>query len=88
MYNFTMKTRSDGKDESSCGGMVAVSRNGASCKLARMMVAEGMEDAPVTLMSGDTVSMEFPSLSWLAGKTYSEGQNRLRMVDFAAFSGL
>lgn len=88
MYKFTMKTRSDGQDEASCGGLVAVSRNGASCKLARMMVAEGMVDRPVALMSGDTVSMEFPSLSWLAGKTYSEGQNRPRMIDFVPFDGV
>lgn len=88
MYKFTMKTRSDGQDEASCGDLVAVSRNGASCKLARMMVAQGMVDGPVTLMSGDTVSMEFPSLYWLAGKTYSEGQNRPRMVDFVPFAGV
>lgn len=86
MYKFTIKTRSDGQDEASCGDLVAVSRNGASCKLARMMVSEGMDDSPVTLMSGDTVSMEFPRLYWLAGKTYSEGQNRPRMVDFVPFS--
>ena len=88
MYKFTMKTRPDGQDEASCNGMVAVSRNGASCKLARMMVAEGMEDAPVTMMSGDTVSMEFSSLYWLAGKTYAEGQSRPRMTDFVPFSGV
>ncbi len=88
MYKFTMKTRSDGQGEASCNGLVAISRNGASCKLARMMVAEGMEDGPVVLMSGDTVSMEFPSLYWLAGKTYSEGQNRPRMIDFVPFSGV
>lgn len=88
MYQFTMKTRSDGQDEASCGGLAAVSRNGASCKLARMMVAKGMDDAPVTLMSGDTVSMEFRSLYWLAGKTYSEGQNRPRMIDFVPFDGV
>ena len=88
MYKFTMKTRPDGKDEASCDGLVAVSRNGASCKLARMMVAEGMKDGPVALMSGDTVSMEFPSLYWLAGKTYSEGQNRPRMIDFVPFAGV
>lgn len=88
MYKFTMKTRSDGQDEASCGGLVAVSRNGASCKLARMMVAEGMKDGPVVLMSGDTVNMEFPSLHWLAGKTYSEGQNCPRMVDFVPFAGV
>lgn len=88
MYQFTMKTRHDGQDEASCGDLVAVSRNGASCKLARMMVAEGMEDAPVALMVGDTVSMEFPSLSWLAVKTYSEGQNRPRMIDFVPFAGV
>lgn len=88
MYKFTMKTRPDGKDEASCGDLVAASRNGASCKLARMMVAEGMVDAPVTLMSGDTVSMEFPSLYWLAGKTYTEGQNRPRMIDFIPFAGV
>ena len=58
MYKFTMKTRSDGQDEASCDGLVAISRNGASCKLARMMVAEGMEDGPVVLMIGDTVSMD------------------------------
>lgn len=88
MYTFMMKTRSDGQDEASCNGLVAISRNGASCKLARMMVAEGMKDEPVVLMSGDTVSMEFPSLYWLAGKTYSEGQNRPRMVDFVPFGGV
>lgn len=88
MYKFTMKTCPDGKDEASCNGMVAVSRNGASCKLARMMVADGMEDAPVTLMNGDTVSMEFPSLFWLAGKTYTEGHNRPRMIDFVPFDGV
>ena len=88
MYKFTMKTRPDGKDEASCVGMVAVSRNGVSCKLARMMVAEGMNDAPVALMSGDTISMEFPSLFWLAGKTYTEGQNRPRMIDFVPFDGV
>ena len=88
MYKFMMKTRPDGQDEASCSGMVAVSRNGASCKLARRMVAEGMEDAPVTLMSGDTSSMEFPSLFWLAGKTYTEGRNRPRMVDFVPFAGM
>lgn len=88
MYKFTMKTRSDGQDEASCNGLVAISRNGASCKLARMMVAEGMEDGPVVLMSGDTVSMEFTSLYWLAGKTYSEGNARPRMIDFVTFSGV
>lgn len=88
MYKFTMKTRSDGQDEASCEDLVAISRNGASCKLARMMVAEGMKDGPVTLMSGDTVSMEFPSLHWLARKTYSEGQSRPRMIDFAPFVGV
>ena len=88
MYKFTMKTRPDGQDEASCGGLVAVSRNGSSCKLARMMVTKGMEDGPVALMSGDIVSMEFPSLYWLAGKTYAEGQNRPRMIDFAPFAGV
>lgn len=88
MYQFAMKTSPDGQDEASCGDLVAVSRNGASCKLARMMVADGMEDAPVTLMSGGTVSMEFPSLFWLAGKTYTEGQNRPRMIDFVPFAGV
>lgn len=88
MYKFTMKARSDGQDEATCGGLVAVSRNDASCKLARMMVAEGMEDGPVTLMSGDTISMEFPSLYWLAGKTYSEGNSRPHMIDFVPFSGV
>ena len=88
MHKFTMKTRSDGQDEASCGGLVAVSRNGSSCKLARMMVAKGMEDGPVALMSGDIVSMEFTSLYWLAGKTYAEGQNRPRMIDFAPFAGV
>ena len=88
MYKFTMKTRPDGQDEASCGDLVAVSRNDASCKLARMMVAHGMEDGPVTLMSGDTVSMEFHSLYWIAGKTYSEGQSRPRMIDFVPFAGV
>lgn len=88
MYKLMMKTRSDGQDKASCGGLVAVSRNGSSCKLARMMVAEGAEDGPVTLMNGDTASMEFHSLYWLAGKTYSEGQNRPRMIDFVPFSGV
>ena len=88
MYKFTMKTRPDGKDEASCGGLVAVSRNGASCKLARMMVDEGAEDGSVTLINGDTVSIEFPSLHWLAGKTYSEGSARPRMVDFVPFDGV
>lgn len=88
MYQFTMKTRSDGQDEASCNGLVAISRNGASCKLARMMVAKGVADGHVVLMSGDTVSMEFPSLYWLAGKTYSDGKNRPRMIDFVPFSGV
>ena len=88
MYTFTMKTRPDGQDEASCDGLVAVSRNGASCKLARMMVDEGAEDGSVTLINGDTVSIEFPSLHWLAGKTYSEGSARPRMVDFVPFSGV
>lgn len=88
MYKFAMKTRPDGQDEAICGDKRSISRNGASCKLARMMVAEGMENGPVTLMSGDTVSMEFPSLYWLAGKTYSEGNARPRMVDFVPFSGV
>ena len=88
MYKFMMKTRPDGQDEASCDGLVAVSRNGASCKLARMMVDEGAEDGSVTLINGDTVSIEFPSLHWLAGKTYSEGQNRPRMIDFVPFAGV
>ena len=82
MYDFRMTARGDGMDIAEWGGYKAQSKNGASCKLCRVLVGEGYADAPVTLWNEGTRSMVFPSMHQLAHKTFYEGEKSPRMATY------
>ncbi|NHN93793.1 hypothetical protein [Acetobacter sicerae] len=84
-YRFQMTQRADGMDIARFGKFEASSRNGASCKLARILVEAGANDAPVLMMRGTVACVRYRSLHWLATKTISEATGHPRMVDWVAF---
>ena len=87
MYHFNIGTLTDGKDFAEWHGVKVTSRNGASCKLARLLVANGKDDEPATLWNGGTRSMVIPSLHGWAGKTYSGGDSTPRLIKHAPYTG-
>lgn len=82
-YFFKMSQHADGRDEATFGQFSERSRNGASCKLARTLIAEGAPDAPVRLMRNGITVLEYSSLHALAGKTFTETAGRPRMTKWA-----
>lgn len=81
-YDFEMTQRPDGADVATWGGHSAPSKNGASAKLARMLVDAGSEDGGIRLMRAGKVAMVFKSLHFLAGRTYAEGSGSPRQTKF------
>lgn len=87
MIDITMTQRADGTDIARHGAFEASSRNGASMKLARMMVAEGVEDQPWQVIWDDgRVRFSGASFHHLALWTATEGDvGRPRFTPFVAF---
>ncbi|WEQ51186.1 hypothetical protein LV478_11660 [Komagataeibacter oboediens] len=80
IYRFQMSQRADGMDVATFGKLSEGSRNGASCKLARSMVALGLPDQPVELARGERVSLTYPSLHALAKLTFTESAGHPRAM--------
>lgn len=80
-----MSERFDGMDIAMHGKFVASSRNGASMKLARMLVDAGYPDAPFQTRRGRKVCMTGDSLHALAQLTVTEGAHSPRIVKWSPF---
>lgn len=87
-YRFKMIDTGSGMDRASWGNYEASSKNGASCKLARILVDAGFEDGRVTLVgSDDKPRFEIRSLHEWAKKTFLEGDGKPRLGKFVPFGG-
>ena len=75
-YVFEMEDAGNGMDRATWGDFEATSKNGASCALARKVVAAGEEDGTVALTRGGRVVMQINSLHGWATQSYSEGDTR------------
>jgi len=78
--------RSDGKDVASAvwegRGFMAVSRNGATMKLARRLVEAGCPDGPWQACGAEGVRFHGPSLHGLAKWTIWEGDGPMRLARY------
>lgn len=80
-----MSERFDGMDIAKHGKFVASSRNGASMKLARMLVEAGYPDVAFQMCRGRQVCMYGYSLHALAEATVTEGGHSPRIVKWSPF---
>jgi hypothetical protein len=64
----------------------AQSRNGASCELARVLVAAGIADRPMVVYQG-SLSFTWKSFHAAARQTYKEGTQPLRHDSYRKFRG-
>ena len=64
----------------------AQSRNGASCELARVLVAAGIADRPTVVHQG-SLSFTWKSFYAAARQTYTEGSKPLRRDSYREFGG-
>lgn len=88
-YRFVMDDKGSGTDRASWGDYEASSKNGASCKLARVLVEAGMTDGPVVLVGKDNRSrIEIASMHEWAKKTFLEGEGKPRLGKFVPFGGI
>lgn len=66
----------------------AASRYGASCALARALVAAGVEDQPFDVLSPEgRLLRRWPSLHAAAESTFSEGKVPLHRAKFVPYDG-
>lgn len=85
-YVFEMDDAGNGMDRATWGDMTTTSKNGASCALARKIVATGAEDGTVALTRAGRVVMNINSLHGWATQSYSEGAAaRLSRVKYREF---
>ena len=85
-YVFEMSDNGNGTDRATWGDMATTSKNGASCSLARKIVATGAEDGTVVLVRAGKVLMNINSLYGWATQSYSEGATvRLARVKYREF---
>jgi hypothetical protein len=64
----------------------AQSRNGASCELARVLVAAGIADRPMVVYQG-SLSFTWKSFYAAVRQTYTEGSKPLRRDAYREFQG-
>lgn len=88
-YRFVMDDKGAGTDRASWGDYEASSKNGASCKLARVLVEAGMPDGPMVLVGKDNrARVEIASMHEWAKKTFLEGEGKPRLGKFVPFGGI